>query len=135
MPALTKARRLALGTVLEVPYSLTHKEVSEDGLTVSDKTVSASISANSAIDAYLTASIYTDADVQTALETALDEWTALGTGTMRIEGGSVGGITGIYDNPAEQRSEIARRIIHIVPFYRHHLQLLRSNDCNIPILR
>ena len=124
MAELTKARFIALFQILEVPMVSKAHVIAEPGLLVSetDYTTDA-FSARTKIEAYLTANIYTDAAVQAVLEALLDEWIALGTANTRIEGGSVGAISGLSDVPNEQRNEIRARVTVMVPFFRSHLDL------------
>lgn len=127
MADLTKARLIALFQILEVPLVSKAHVIQEPGLLVSETDCTSDpYAARTKIEAYLTANIYTDTDVQTVLESLLDEWIALGTSNTRIEGGSVGAISGLSDIPSEQRNEIKARVVGMVPFWRSHLDIQRT---------
>lgn len=124
MAELSKARLIALFQILEVPLVSKAHVIQEPGLLTSEvDCTSDPFAARTKIEAFLAAHIYTDADVQVVLESLLDEWITLGTSNTRIEGGSVGAISGLSDVPNEQRAEIKSRVVVMVPFWRSHLEL------------
>ena len=134
--ALSKAREIALFKVLEVPYSTTTNTLLPDGLTVQVHDVTSSIrAAKTVILAHLTSNIYIDADIQTELESLLDDYIDLGTDMTMIDGGSIGNLSGIRWSPQEDREEIRRQVLALVPFWRHHDELLRSTSGVVRIIR
>lgn len=134
--ALSGPQKLALFEVLEVPYAATHRLVSENGLLQTEQTADATWAAKSAIDSHITNVIEADASLETALKVYLDRWIALGTKVLRIEGGSAGNVSGMVMDPREERADLQRRVVILVPFYRHHLQMLDNGMAiNIPVVR
>lgn len=137
--ALTKAREIALFMILEVPYTTTSYTLYGDGGKVaqtSDVTGSAR-AAKTLILNHLTNEIYPDAAVTTVLENLLDLWIDLGTDITTIDAGSIGNVQGINNSVKDERTEIQRQVLILVPFWRVQDQILRSsgNGAFIPVCR
>ncbi len=122
---MTKARLLALYTILEVPFSSTHNRIIGDGLVVETHSVTGSPKcAKDIINAYV-AEAELDNDMTTVLNALLDAWIALGTDTTAIDAGAVGNVQGITLTIAAEREEIKKQVLIIVPAYRCHEEFER----------
>jgi hypothetical protein len=134
--ALTGAQKLALFEILEVPFCAIHGQVSENGLYSTEQEADASWAAKNAIETHISGVIEVDASLETALKVYVDRWIALGTKTIRIDGGSVGNVSGVIQGPQEERQLIMQRVVVLVPFYRSHLQMMdQGQSVNIPSVR
>ncbi len=124
--SLTVEYQIALFQVIEVPFYDQTVSLYPDGAlgNIHDVTGS-SRSSKTLILNHLTVNIYPDNNVMVYLQGKLDDWIALGEDTTRIEGGSVGNVTGI----------IRRKILVLVPFYRCHETMQRGVGTSIPIIR
>jgi len=130
--ALTTERFIALFQTLEVPYSTKHNQLDAPGLisyenNADSQVYSGTAAAKSAIEAHIAAMA---ADVLTVLEGLLDAWIDLGTDTTRIENGSIGNIAGVTDSAVEERAEIQKQVLILVPFYRAHEQYTKLSQGN-----
>ncbi len=134
--ALTIQRQLALFQCLEVPFFDQQGILYADGaLTTLHDVTGSTRSTQKLIQNHLTNYIYVDpTGLQVVLEGLLDDWIALGEDTTRIEGGSIGNITGIVNDIREERSEVQKKILVMVPYYRAHEQMQRGIT-SIPIIR
>ena len=137
--ALSKPQEIALHQILEMPLApLVNRLVGSDGLVVEQRNVATSIrQAKQALSDYLAQYICSDADTEAALKVYLNKWIALGTDVTTIDSGSLGNLSGLNDDPERERLEIRRQVLVIVPFYRHHEELLRASKASstVPILR
>jgi hypothetical protein len=135
--ALSGPQKLALFEVLEVPYAVAHRVVSPDGLLQTERTANNEWSAKVAIETHISDVIEVDAALETALKVYLDRWIALGTKVLRIEGGGAGNVSGMVLDPREERDFLKTRVVILVPFYRHHLQIQDpgSQAINVEVLR
>jgi hypothetical protein len=136
--ALTDTQKVSLFQILEVPLfdtvGLLHGESNLNQQPFSSG--SSDFQAKAAIEAHLTDLSANYAGLETELKTYLDQWDALGTQTWVLDGGT-GGIDGISQSPDSERMEIRRRVLVIVPYYRAHDEMRRSDqlDPNITISR
>jgi hypothetical protein len=133
--ALTKAREIALFQILEVPYSPTTQQMSQDGTMSVQKVVPTAIACYYTITTFLTDHIYTDLTLQTVLEDLLDKWICLGTRVDSLDNGTIGALSGISYSAQKERTEIQRQTIIIVPYYKLADQYKHAADGNIPIIR
>jgi hypothetical protein len=115
--ALTAAQKFSLFEILEVPFGTTGNEMSEDGLTRTQKTVADAWSAKVAIEAHL---LTVTADGETRLVAHITAWDALGYSTAKLQGGQVGAVGNADYDPNQKRAIILERVKVIVPFYRAH---------------
>jgi hypothetical protein len=136
---LTRVHEIALHQILEMPLApLVNRLVGSDGLVVEQRNVATSIrQAKQALSDYLAQYVLADADLEVVLKRYLDKWIALGTDVTTIDSGSLGNLSGLNDDPERERLEIRRQVLVIVPFYRHHEELLRAakNCSTVSILR
>jgi hypothetical protein len=133
--ALSKAREIALFSSLEVPYSPTTQNLSQDGTMSVQKVVPTAIACYYTIKTFLTNNIYTDADIEAALVVLLDKWIALSTRVDSLQSGSIGSLQGLnYSVPAE-RAEIARQVDIYVPYRRLQDTIARSQASVCEIVR
>ena len=132
--ALTKAQEMALYQILEVPYVSKAYRIQGQGLLVdeTDKTTDP-YAAKTKIDERLT-EIAADADLETELTSLLDDWIDLGTDVTRIDAGNVGNVGGVTDDPNEERDELRRRVLIIVPCWRCHEVLQRNAPRSVPLI-
>lgn len=119
-----------------VPMSSDHIIISEDGLYITEKSVSDS---NSAYQRLLTRINDLSDDQETELAALLDRHIALKTDFLRIEGGSLGNsMNGISFNPQEERNDIAARIRFILGAYKESASMSGAGaggDSSIPFIR
>jgi hypothetical protein len=129
--ALTTEQEVALYDILEVPYSTTvNKLQPADNLTaVSYTSDTTTDQAYAKIQTKIT-EIEANASLLAVLVAYLDEWIALGTNVATLEGG-IGGVNGISVDPTRQRREIRAKVINIVPFYRHHDEMIGNQKREI----
>jgi hypothetical protein len=134
--ALSDDEHLALHEILEIPvHTSIDRIVGDDGLVIEQHDVSVSIrQANTALDTYLAS--LTSAE-EAKLKLLLVAWNDLGFDTTRMEGGAVGSIQGLTDDPDNERRIIRQRVLVIVPFYRKQDEMLRmaKNTGFIPVIR
>lgn len=132
---LTKAREIALFEVLEVPYATVSNDLLAGGLAAQPHEMTGSArSAKTMILAHVESAICGDADIQAVLEVLLDRWIAMGTDASSLEGGSFGNVSGVTDNPDDERAVIRRKVLVQVPFWRHHQELLHLSGGNRPLV-
>jgi hypothetical protein len=125
---LTKVKEIALFEALEIPYSFTGNRLIDPGMIAEVTSVVGSArAAKTLVLNHLTTDIYPDTDIFNVLDAYLANWIALGVDTSAIVNGAVGNIQGLTDDIQNERREIQRRIIIMVPFYRHHEQILIQN--------
>jgi hypothetical protein len=71
----------------------------------------------------------------TALKVHLDRWITLGTKAFHMDAGAVGPLTGMTVNYGEERAEIRRQVIIIVPFYRAQDDYRRAFSLSARMIR
>ena len=72
--------------------------------------------AQTLLDTYISTTIDADADLETRVEELIDRWDALGTSATVIEAGSIGNLSGVTDNPHDERVTIQSLMRPLVPF-------------------
>jgi hypothetical protein len=123
---ITKERLVALFTILEVPYSIKHGELSKSGLNAT--AIHAADYGDAAYDqiiAYLE-DLILDEEIKTKLETLLDCWISLGVDAIAVR--SVSDVGDMDYSTEGERAEIRRQVLILVPFYRRHEELLRASN-------
>jgi len=132
--ALSDSQKISLFQVLEVPLfdtiGLLHGESNLNQQPFNSGT--SDFQAKAAIESHLDNLAANYTGYEDELKTYLDEWSALGSQTLTLDG-SVGGIDGVSINTESERLEIRRRVLVIVPFYRAHEEMMRSNEQNTSI--
>ncbi len=144
MAANTVAQNIALFQILDTQY-VDGTNVAGynilDGMGSTTSTVSlagpTSYQAYSAINTWVT---QMSASAVTALQVYLDRWIALGTSTIRIENGNVDDVGSVTKDPREEREQIRKLVVALVPFYQYHEVLTRragqaANSMNVMVSR
>jgi len=119
--ALTITQEVSLFQILEVPYYTGYYQTDGMGAVVASTNIPSSnaASAKTTILAFVTANIVGQS-VEAELKTLLDDWATVGTTPAKMEGGSVGSITGLTYDYDKKRDHIERRVKFLVPFYKYH---------------
>jgi len=133
--ALTTTRMMALFQALQVPYAVAAGHLDDLGLNSVNEAALSGGQAQTKILGHLTDVVYVDATLQAALEALLDAWIALGTDTLKWEGGSIGGVSGVTYDPNSERALLCDRIQVIVPFFRAQDNLAAGVTLGVPGLR
>jgi hypothetical protein len=127
--ALSDAQKMALFQVLEVPLfdtvGLLHGESNLNQQPFSSG--SSDFQAKAAIEAHLADISANYSGYETELKVLLDRWQDLGTQPWALNGGTQG-IDGFAYTPNDERLEIRKHVINIVPFYRAHEEMRRSDE-------
>jgi len=128
---LSLERELALFEILQVPYQTSVMKLQpEDNLTAIEYTAdNLATQAFGLIQDKIT-EIEANAELLALLEGHLDSWVALGTNVTNLQG-NVGDIGGIDDSPDRERQAIRAKVITIVPFYRHHDEMVSPTPRNM----
>lgn len=123
--ALSKAQRMALFNILDIPWIGTiNKIIDGEHLVVLQNTVSAGYrQAVQQLNDYISNVIEADTDFETQIKTLLDRWLELGTEAWSLDNGAVGAVQGMTVSPRLERAEIERQIQKWVPFYEAHKRL------------
>jgi len=124
--AISDQQKVALFQALEVPLfdtvGLLH---GESNLNQQPFNSGSSIfQAKSAIEAHLVDLADNYSGYEDQLKILLDKWESLGTQSWQLDGGT-SGIQGIGLAPSDERIEVRRQILPIVPFYRAHEEMSR----------
>lgn len=142
--ALTVPRNIALFQILETQYvdgTNTAGYSILDGMGSTTSTVAlagpTAYQAATAINAWVA---NMSAEAVTALCVYLDRWIALGTSTIRIEGGQVDDISGVTKDNREECVKIKELVLALVPFYQFHEVLAKragaaANGLNVAVMR
>ena len=133
--ALSDTQTVSLYGVLEMPmFDTINKLIDPDNLTVEPR-IAASTTRNAILqlEAHLADLASNYSGLETELKVYLDSWDALGTQTYTLDGGT-GGIDGVAYNPEQERIEIRRKVLVIVPFYRAHEEMSRLDELKTDVL-
>jgi len=137
--SLTMSQKRALYEILEMPmFTTINKLIDPDNLSVEQRISAATNrSAINQLEEHLTDLATNYSELETSLKTYLDQWNYLGTDQTKISIGGVGSISGIDIDPNEERLNIRRAVLPIVPFYRKHqeMSLQELNNPQINIMR
>lgn len=132
--ALSKAQEIALFQILEVPYSVQASVVKPSELAVATLDVTDDPNAAKTVILAYVVALVTDTDVQTVLVALLNRWIALGTDTTTVVSGQIGDISGVTADPNNERLEIRRQTLVLVPFWHYHEELERSSRAGNTII-
>lgn len=129
--ALTTQRLLALFDALEALYSPVLGNMAyASGLSSQPHSMldNEARATQKMIMDHLTNYVYPFSDIQTVLESHIDDWLSLGFETIEIQNGSSGNIGGLNYSSNNDRAEIKRKILGIVPYGRDFRELLRRKQ-------
>jgi hypothetical protein len=139
---LTISQEISLFQILEVPWQAEPSRLMDpDNTTILTLTVAPGArQARTSILAYLSTYILGVDDAFNLLTTYLDRWREIGTTQVRIDTGGVGTLNGVVLSFEEERCEIRRQVIGMIPYYRAHIDWERkitqsASGAGIPILR
>jgi hypothetical protein len=118
---LSSAEEISLFEILEIPYANSYTMVEGVG-TIS---VTFLMTAKTTVQAWIAA---LDAASITRLQSNISRWDTIGTTPLRMDGGSVGAISGLTLDYDGERKKIKDRVLNIVPFFRYHEVLAKSES-------
>jgi hypothetical protein len=119
---LTISQEMSLFQILEVPWQPEPTRFMDaDNSVVVKLTISGGArQARESILTYLATYILPVDDAFNLFTSYLDRWREIGTTQVRIDTGGVGTLNGVVLSFEEERNEIRRQVIGIVPYYRAH---------------
>lgn len=137
--SLTIAQKIALYQILETPYATSFYTQDGMGTLAAQTTVSAATisSAYTQINTHL--DTLTSLNGEAELIVLINRWITIGTTVAGIDGGSIGGASGLTMSYDRERAIIKERVQLIVPFFRWHEVLARKQEAGggitIPMMR
>ena len=129
--AITDTQKVSLFQILEVPLfatvGLLHGEsnLNQQPFT----SINSDFQAKAAIEAHLSDLAANFTGLETDLKTYLDKWDALGSQVYTLDDGG----DGVSYSPENERIELRRRVMVIVPYYRAHDEMSRAGSVNINV--